>query len=663
MPKPSSFDQTLCQEQTFFLSPVNVIFPYMRYFFTLLILFTSSVATLFSQVNPPFGMNFLGNLDYNVGVIDVWGYVGQGNTEYAIVGIRNGVSIVDVTNPTMPNEVQFIPGIFSGWRDMKTFGHYCYVSNESGNGLQIIDLSNLPNSVTHKDTIIQGMSTIHNLWIDDDGFIYLLGSNQFNGGMAILDLKPDPWNPVFVGEYTETYVHDVFVRGDMAYVAEMNQGELAIVDVTDRSNPVKLGEQGWDGAFTHNTWLNDASDVCFTTDELDAAYVYAWDVSDPTNIEFLDRMRSSLSNGEAIPHNVHVLNDFLIISYYRDGVVVVDGSRPQTLVEVGHFDTSPLSGGGFAGAWGAYPFLPSGNILASDMQSGLWVIGPDFQRGCFVTGIVKDSITGNPVNLAEVVLLNPADTANVSNAARYDFGVRDSGTYQIKVSAPDYYTKIVNVTLDNGVVLTQDIELRSIPRFDLNIEVLDAVSGQPIEDAPIWIKGDNVIVNPVELSSDANGLANRPGTFVDNLQVIVGKWGYITEAQLITPSENSTTTYTFTLEQGYEDYFDLDLGWEVNSTAIRGEFERVVPAGGGINGDAFSPDADLNVQADFLNFAYVTQNGPGDALDHDVDSGYVELISPEIDLSIYNKPLLTLQYWFANFNWPAFSPGDDNLTI
>jgi len=43
-------------------------------------------------------------------------------------------------------------------------------------------------------------------------------------------------------------------------------------------------------------------------------------------------------------------------------------------VEVGYFDTyTPSNSAGFNGAWGVYPFLPSGNILVSDINSGLYV--------------------------------------------------------------------------------------------------------------------------------------------------------------------------------------------------------------------------------------------------------------------------------------------------
>ena len=43
--------------------------------------------------------------------------------------------------------------------------------------------------------------------------------------------------------------------------------------------------------------------------------------------------------------------------------------------EVGYFDVVPQSDSpDFDGSWGVYPFLPSGNIIASGMGQGLFVL-------------------------------------------------------------------------------------------------------------------------------------------------------------------------------------------------------------------------------------------------------------------------------------------------
>src|SRR6185503_16048130 len=50
---------------------------------------------------------------------------------------------------------------------------------------------------------------------------------------------------------------------------------------------------------------------------------------------------------------------------------------PNALVEIAHFDNylAPASNvAGTDGTWGVYPFLPSGNLLVSDIENGLFVL-------------------------------------------------------------------------------------------------------------------------------------------------------------------------------------------------------------------------------------------------------------------------------------------------
>ena len=73
-----------------------------------------------------------------------------------------------------------------------------------------------------------------------------------------------------------------------------------------------------------------------------------------------------------------VVGDFLVTAYYRDGVIITDAHYPDNMIKTGNYDTSPLSGDGFNGCWGSWPYLPSGNIIASDMEEGLFILGPTY---------------------------------------------------------------------------------------------------------------------------------------------------------------------------------------------------------------------------------------------------------------------------------------------
>ena len=142
------------------------------------------------------------------------------------------------------------------------------------------------------------------------------------------------------------------VRGDTLWGAAIYNGEFSVVDVSDKSNPVLLATQSTPNNFTHNCWISDDGNTLFTTDEVSGAYVTSYDVSNLNDIEELDRIQAWSSSTNVIPHNTHVNGDFLITSYYTDGVSVVDASHPSNLIEVAYYDTSDeFSGSGFNGAW------------------------------------------------------------------------------------------------------------------------------------------------------------------------------------------------------------------------------------------------------------------------------------------------------------------------
>ena len=57
-----------------------------------------------------------------VSAANVWGFVDlNDNREYAVLGLRNGTAIVDVTDPANPREVVTIAGNPSPWREVKVY--------------------------------------------------------------------------------------------------------------------------------------------------------------------------------------------------------------------------------------------------------------------------------------------------------------------------------------------------------------------------------------------------------------------------------------------------------------------------------------------------------------------------------------------------------------
>ena len=172
---------------------------------------------IITGANAQLNVTFRSQHTYPAGsaLANIGGYVDSLGNEYALVGWSSGLEIVDVTNPTNPVVKQNITGTTSDWREVKTWSHYAYVTTEGGSaGLQIIDLGNLPGTVTSKfwkgsGAIANQLNKTHALHIDNNGFLYLYGSNGgglFNGAAVICGLT-DPWNPTYLGHTTGTYVH------------------------------------------------------------------------------------------------------------------------------------------------------------------------------------------------------------------------------------------------------------------------------------------------------------------------------------------------------------------------------------------------------------------------------------------------------------------------
>jgi hypothetical protein len=232
----------------------------------------------------------------------------------------------------------------------------------------IFDLSN-PHRPIQVREFTETFDTAHTLGIHD-GFAYCSGA-RFQGidvGMRILDLS-NPIEPVDVGTYDDAYFHDVYVRNNIAYGAALGGG-IMIVDVNDKRNPRRRSATGYPGAFTHNTWLTDDSRYLFTTDETGLGHIRIWDMAfaSPTQVAEW----SATTAG--IVHNVYIQGNRAYAAYYTEGLQVLDITDPTSPLLVGFFDTFPGTSGGFRGCWGAYPFLPSGHILVSDITNGLFIV-------------------------------------------------------------------------------------------------------------------------------------------------------------------------------------------------------------------------------------------------------------------------------------------------
>ena len=105
----------------------------MKKILLILLIFQMLLANAQSSLN----MNLLGTYEWlTTEGSDIWGWVDPlTEAEYALVGLNDGFSCVDVSNPANPVEKFYISDINSSWRDVKTWGNYAYITTEANAGL------------------------------------------------------------------------------------------------------------------------------------------------------------------------------------------------------------------------------------------------------------------------------------------------------------------------------------------------------------------------------------------------------------------------------------------------------------------------------------------------------------------------------------------------
>ena len=323
---------------------------------------------------------------------DCWGYTSPSGREYALMGLYDKMTVVEITDPTNPVIIDSVSHSGSLWADIKVYQDVAYVSNENGGGVDVVDLSNVDNGVV---TLVQrmttnGLSHVHNLAIDtDSGFLYLCSSDLNNGRTVAFDLS-NPHYPTIAGQLNSgpsfhdaqvvTYTSGPYAGRQICFGAAGGSG-LHIVDVTNKSNMFTVATASYGGqSYTHQCWLSEDREYLYVNDETDSiAETRVFNVSDIYNPAHIN---SFGWGANSIDHNLYVKGDRLYEANYTSGLRVFDlSSNPANPTLIGFFDTYPANNDeSYNGLWSCFPYFDSGVVLGSDIQRGLfiWKIGlPD----------------------------------------------------------------------------------------------------------------------------------------------------------------------------------------------------------------------------------------------------------------------------------------------
>jgi choice-of-anchor B domain-containing protein len=365
----------------------------MKYTYSLVFYFCIFASTAFGQsMNMTLLSNWTDNslpISSGVRFNDCWGFV-KGGHEYAVMGSLEKVYFFDVTVPTAPvNIATFTNGSSSLWRDFKTYGDYVYAVcdqiNPASEGLVVFSIAALPSgTITQVYQNTTAFQKTHNIFVDEiNGKLYAAGSNTAH--MIIFDLVANPAAPtvVYSGSLSGGYVHDVHVRNNKMYCSHGGNG-MYVYDVSNLAMPVLLGSNlAPNSGYNHSSWLNASGSHLIMAEETWGKPLKVLNVSDPSNMSITSTFISALIPGSfpapyvgSIVHNPFIKGNLCFLAYYHEGIQVYNISNPAAPTKVAYYDTdlNNTNYDGYLGAWGVYPFLPSGTIVGSDVKNGLFVL-------------------------------------------------------------------------------------------------------------------------------------------------------------------------------------------------------------------------------------------------------------------------------------------------
>lgn len=536
---------------------------------------------------------------------DCWGYTSPSGREYALMGLENAMAVVEITNPASPSIIETISHTNSLWADLKVYQDVVYVSNESGGGVDVVDLAQVDDGVV---TLVQrmtdgGLSSVHNIAIDtESGFLYLCIGNINGGRLVAYDLS-NPRYPTLAGSMTSgnggvgqhdaqvvTYTSGPWSGRQICFGAAQGQG-LDIIDVTDKSNMVLMSRTSYPSlSYAHQCWLGEDRQYLYLNDETDGvAETRVFDVSDLEN-PVLEGTFGWGSN--SIDHNLYVKGNRIYQANYTSGFRVLDlGADPVSPPLIAYFDTYPANDGqSYNGLWSCYPFFPSGIVIGSDLESGL-----------FVWSVVQPEL--------EMEVLDPLPE-------RID---PTGDSLSVRLSA------------------VNDGEVDPDAAF-LHVNDGSGWSEQVFEVVPGGFDEYDAIFPPTECGSQVGYYLSA--TSVSGYELVLPAGGAASPWVVLSAVD---------VVIDFEDSFETNTGWSVSGNASDGQWERGIPAGGGDRGDPAS--------AAHGAYCYLTDNEDGNS---DVDGGATILTSPILDGSGEGA---ALSYWRWFNNSFGASPYEDIMTI
>ena len=399
-------------------------------------------SSLFARQNSA-GLKFLSSVNPSPGV--TYGEVTSCG-DLAIIGAfstNSSVWIYDFADRAKPVQLASI-FVARSVRDVQVHGRHLYVSFP--NGMQWYDILDPKQPKLVYDFRPPETINAHTFFVTGN-LLYV--ADYVSRAVRIFDIT-DKKNPKAVTNIGEAAwgIHDMTVIKGRLYGAWINgQSGFSVVDVSNPARPRELAKMRYAQAGTHNAWPTEDGKYILTTDEVGATRhtLKIWDARTPGLLTQVAEFAIGVSPASTI-HNVYVRGRYAYMSYYCEGVHVVDIADPTKPQEVAFYDINGTEFcNGYNSNWGVAPF--SNIIFASDMQRGLYALEFADHPAANIAGQAVAAGTNAPVPGAMVSFLSEYPSTRTNAAGKFDIAWFRNDTVRIVTEALGYRP-------DTSVVMT-----------------------------------------------------------------------------------------------------------------------------------------------------------------------------------------------------------------
>ena len=270
------------------------------------------------------------------------------------MGCDNGISFVDVSDPDAPVYLGRLPTFEhphagqapehegnSLWRDVRVYANHAFVvSEQPEHHMQVFDLTRLRSVASPPEAVRRRRRSTRASRRRTRSRSTRRHGLRVPGGHEHVQRRPPHGQhpgsrsrPTFAGCVSQDgYTHEtqctMYNGPDADYAGHeicfsSNVDSVTIVDVTDKSDPVQISRNTYEGSgYTHQGWLTEDQRYFLVNDELDEcnmghnSWTYIWDMAD---LDAPVLMGHYVSPTPAIDHNHYVRGDYLYASHYRAG--------------------------------------------------------------------------------------------------------------------------------------------------------------------------------------------------------------------------------------------------------------------------------------------------------------------------------------------------------